>query len=88
MQFRLLARGGISRNDNRYQWWDEFTLDYIISANVTIEMVSYYTNGNYGFFEVEFYTGESEYPARHIISFIMVNWRVYMQYVKPVRAFL
>ena len=63
LQFRLLARGGIDRNDNRYQWWDEFILDDIISANVTMEVLSHYTKGNNGFLEVEFYTGQSEYLA-------------------------
>ena len=63
LQFRLLARGGVNARDNRYQWWDEFTLDYIISANVSIEMVSHYTEKNNGFIEVEFYTGQSKYLA-------------------------
>ena len=59
-QFRLAARHGISPYDNRYQWWDEFPLDNIVSNSVTIEVVSIYALLHNGFVEVEFYTGQSE----------------------------
>ena len=59
-QFRLETHYGIFSYDNKYQWWDEFPLDNVVSATVTIEVVSVHTQFNNGFIEVEFYVGQSE----------------------------
>ena len=44
-------------------WWDEIALGGIISENVTVEAVSYYTKQLNGFLEIEFYTGKSEHTT-------------------------
>ena len=59
-QLLLEARHGDTVIDNRYQWWDEFPLENIVTGQVFIDVLSHYTADNNGFIEVEFYTGQSE----------------------------
>ena len=59
-QLLLEERYGNTVMDNRYQWWDEFPLENIVTDQVFIDVLSHYTEDNNGFIEVEFYTGQSE----------------------------
>ena len=73
LQLRLSAKGGDSYLDNRYLWWEELALGGIISENVTVEAISYYTKNGNGFIEIEFYTGESEYTAGVVIFLWLID---------------
>ena len=59
-QLLLQARYGDTVIDNRYQWWGEFPLENIVTDQVSLQVLSHYTESNNGFIEVEFYTGQSE----------------------------
>ena len=60
-QIQLGARYGCTSMDTRYQWWDEFPLENVVTDRVFIEVLSCYTKMNNGLIEAEFYTGQSEY---------------------------
>ena len=46
--------------DYSYQFWDEFSLDNLVTSWVKIMVINVYTSYNNGFTEMEFYVSTSK----------------------------